>query len=347
MSRPPSSRRPSPWPSSPTRSTSRRPARPTTPAGRCTGRGNLVHAPGEGDSVVRLTIPLHKTAVGGDDTLTRRTLRCACTTTAQKLWPRCAAGRHLGRARGIARPNDPLFPAPDGAQPTRAQNIMLFNTALHAAGIPTDYTDAHGETKPLYGGHAARVAGAFFMAAQGVPMTVIQILGRSSSSAIERYIQAAPMARARDAEAEALGRHRPPADGLADAAQPPGTPPRGAHPRSEAVTPVRPEASPRLVEALRPADAPEAAHGLAEQHILHARAQKVHRPDPQEAEVDAALWKAPCGWRYGGARYYRIPTMEATAQRCRRCWKPRSTSRPTARLPASIELSFQWSLKLR
>ena len=47
--------------------------------------------------------------------------------------------------------------------------------------------------------------------------------------------------------AEALSRPRPPTDGLADAAQPPGSPLRAAPQRSEAGT--------RLVDALRPADA--------------------------------------------------------------------------------------------
>ena len=56
----------------------------------------------------------------------------------------------------------------------------------------TAYQDANGIERQVFGGHACRVAGATFLAAAGIPMAVIQLLGRWSSRAIERYTQSAP-----------------------------------------------------------------------------------------------------------------------------------------------------------
>ena len=145
---------------------------------------------------VQLSIPLHKTATGGDAQITHRRLKCACTSTTRPLCPTCAARRHLNRLHQaeMGDPDGPLFPTDQGTTPSREQNIQLIRRALEAAGIPVDYDDGMGHHKPIYG-HAARVAGAHFLAAQGVPMAIIQILGRWSSSAIERYVQAAPIRR--------------------------------------------------------------------------------------------------------------------------------------------------------
>ena len=49
---------------------------------------------------------------------------------------------------------------------------------LQAAGVELTYTDPNGRQRQLFGGHAARVVGASFLAAHGVPTAVIQLLGR-------------------------------------------------------------------------------------------------------------------------------------------------------------------------
>ena len=56
----------------------------------------------------------------------------------------------------------------------------------------------------IFGGHAARVAGATFLALRGVPVAIIQLIGRWSSTAVERYTQQAPLAVAPGIPAQAL-----------------------------------------------------------------------------------------------------------------------------------------------
>ena len=65
---------------------------------------------------------------------------------------------------------------------------------LSAAGWQTTYTDDAGHKRFVFGGHAARVAGATFLALRGVPVSIIQLIGRWSSTAVERYTQQAPLA---------------------------------------------------------------------------------------------------------------------------------------------------------
>ena len=124
-------------------------------------------------------------------------------------WPRCpvhAAIRHLRRLRaaGFHQLDAPLAPTTDGSTSTRADNVELIRRLLLTAEVPTTYTDPLGTRRELYGGHACRVAGAQFLAAQGVPINVVQLLGRWSSRAVERYTQSAPLALAFEVPALAL-----------------------------------------------------------------------------------------------------------------------------------------------
>ena len=280
-------------------------------------------------SQVQLSIPLHKTATGGGDQLTQRKLKCACGTSTRPLCPTCAAQRHLRRLHqaDLGSPDGPLFPDAHGETPSREFNLHLIRRVLTFAGIPTEYDDGMGHHKPIYGGHAARVAGAYFMAAQGVPMAVIQVLGRWSSSAIERYVQAAPMTLAPQVPAMALtGRAgqlgtptapetqdyrlltctEPDEDPISQF----GDPPTGTQTKE-----------PELIRDMRPEEAQRVTDGMEDQYISHARTGKAHRTDPAEGKVDQTLWKAPCGWRYGGYRYYRHEGIPPAHNRCRRCWR--------------------------
>ena len=136
-------------------------------------------------AAVSLDIPLHKTAQGGQQELTRRSFRCVCSTAAQPLCPRCAADRHVRRL-DRAEPGAYLFPGAGGQQRTKLETAELFNMVLSAAGLQTIYTDTAGRKRFIFGGHAARVAGATFLALRGVPVAVIQLIGRWSSTAVER-----------------------------------------------------------------------------------------------------------------------------------------------------------------
>ena len=154
-------------------------------------------------ATVSLDIPLHKTAQGGQTELTRRSFRCVCGAARQPLCPRCAAARHFRRL-DRSEPGAYLFPGAGGQQRTKLETAGLLNMVLSAAGWQTIYTDDAGHTRFVFGGHAARVAGATFLALRGVPVAIIQLIGRWSSTAVERYTQQAPLAVAPGIPAQAL-----------------------------------------------------------------------------------------------------------------------------------------------
>ena len=167
---------------------------------------DMVVSPG----LLVLDLPLHKTAMGGERTLTRRSLRCACGAATHPLCPVHAAMRHLVRlgAAGLLASAGPLFPGKGGGTRSKEESVAFLRGVLEAAGLTTTYQDANGIERQVFGGHACRVAGATFLAAKGIPMAVIQLLGRWSSRAIERYTQSAPLALAPSARCARPSGHR-------------------------------------------------------------------------------------------------------------------------------------------
>ena len=102
-------------------------------------------------TTVSLDIPLHKTAQGGQTELTPRTFRCVCVSAAHPLCPRFAAWPHIDaswrrRPAGLTTSSSLPGPALSGPRQNRRR----------CSGCC------------IFGGHAARVAGATFLAAKGV-----------------------------------------------------------------------------------------------------------------------------------------------------------------------------------
>jgi hypothetical protein len=161
---------------------------------------------------VELSIPIHKMAQGGQPVITRRVLRCACGVRLAPLCPAHAASRHLARLAagpGVG-PGCRLFPAESGQPSTKRSTVQALTAVLQAAGIRTHTEDHRGRRVAIFGGHLARVSGAQFLAANGIPIATVQLLGRWSSKAVEKYTQAAPLALAPVAPAMALGNLRAP-----------------------------------------------------------------------------------------------------------------------------------------
>ena len=101
---------------------------------------DMVVSPG----LVVLDLPLHKTATGGERTLTRRSLRCACGAATHPLCPVHAAMRHLVRlgAAGLLSSAGPLFPGRGGGTRSKEDSVSLLRRALAAASLVTTYQDA-------------------------------------------------------------------------------------------------------------------------------------------------------------------------------------------------------------
>ena len=142
-----------------------------------------------------LRIPLHKVATGGETELTERRLQCACRASVLPLCPYHAARRHVDRlkAAGAWARGKPLFPDGAGRTWAKGEVVLFFRRVLLAAGVALTTTDHTGAVVQIYARHLCRVAGAAWLTGRGVPTPIIQLLGRWSSTAVERYVQAAPL----------------------------------------------------------------------------------------------------------------------------------------------------------
>ncbi|CAE7240592.1 unnamed protein product, partial [Symbiodinium sp. CCMP2592] len=291
-------------------------------------------------AAVSLDIPLHKTAQGGQTDLTRRTFRCVCTTTAHPLCPRCAAHRHLRRiqASAAASPADFLFPTRPSAQRSKAESAEMFRMVLDAAGFETVYLDDQGKRSLIFGGHAARVAGATFLAMRGVPVAVIQLLGRWASTAVERYVQQAPLAVAAGVPAQALAATSsatPTTAPLATSSQPAAildsTPAgRCAGHAAGAV----PEPHPAIPDVDFAAEVPgvefvpepvrmpidDVVGESAPRYVMNCRTKMVHTRGVDETTTERSDRQARCGWPYGVRQFFRLAELPPEPALCRKCF---------------------------
>ena len=292
-------------------------------------------------AAVSLDMPLHKTAQGGQQELTRRSFRCVCSTAAQPLCPRCAADRHVRRL-DRAEPGAYLFPGAGGQQRTKLETAELFNMVLSSAGVQTIYTDTAGHKRFIFGGHAARVAGATFLALRGVPVAVIQLIGRWSSTAVERYTQQAPLAVAPGIPAQALAAggdqtnaalgpapaqlgNTQAAAAICDAN--PGGQESTATPGEPLVAPGVPAVdfsaelpAIEFIPAPISAEKAIAPTDQSTQYVMNCRTKLLHKPAADENTTERAEWQARCGWPYGVRQFFRLNDLPPAPAMCRRCF---------------------------
>ena len=135
-----------------------------------------------------------------------RTFCCVCGVVVHPLCPVHAAARRLARLRalGADSPDGPLFPDRSRGATAKQDWVAMLHRVLSACEVGTHLVTAQGDVVPKFGGHTAKVTGASFLVANGVPLPTVQLLGRWSSMAIERYSQAAPLALAPQAADLAL-----------------------------------------------------------------------------------------------------------------------------------------------
>ena len=144
---------------------------------------------------VCLSIPIHKTDAFGS--LCERRLRCSCMVKQHGLCVWHAAERHLVRVSlrtDLPSSNQsPLFPTASGQTASKHTFIVMMRRVISSTGTDTLRADPDGHMKERFAGHTLRVTGAQLMASCGIPVQLIQLLGRWASSAIQRYVQESPM----------------------------------------------------------------------------------------------------------------------------------------------------------
>eukprot|EP00439_Symbiodinium_sp_Y106_P035487 s3692_g4.t1 len=147
------------------------------------------------DGLVHLLLPVHKTATQGK--LTERSLGCGCAVKQQPLCPFHAAKRHLQRLEILQGTLDlqsiPLFPSDSGKVLEKSQVISLIRQTLRNAGVTTARQDEVRNLVERFGGHVLRVAGTQHLYLLGLRWDLVQLHGRWSSLAVQRYLQEAPL----------------------------------------------------------------------------------------------------------------------------------------------------------
>ena len=298
---------------------------------------------------VQLLVPVHKTNTMGS--LTVRSLRCACGVQDHPLCPWHAAERHLIRVSSHPhRRTDgylPLFPQADGSTATKYMLVKSIRQTLEACGVETTITDDSGRLVERFSGHCLRVSGAQFLAAAGVQVALIQLLGRWSSSAVERYIQHAPLSMVPQIPSDVLthsGPQRSTVGGTVGTAV-------GPAPATPAPPPARddgrnlpsqsfqgrfisdPEegrsgqaqlaAQKRRLKSLQGevASLRKAIKPPSEVLVVRPRSSVVHRSVIDEHHNPPDTWRSVCGWKYGCTRFFRVGVVSDTQRFCKKCFE--------------------------
>ncbi|OLP86253.1 DNA (cytosine-5)-methyltransferase 3A [Symbiodinium microadriaticum] len=169
-----------------------------------------------GANEVSVMLPVQKTDSRG--LLCTRTLKCACRVSRQDLCPFHAMKRHLLRlsANGheAVSSRAPLFPDATGSVMTKETFVRHVRATLAACDVELT-REFQGQELQRFTGHIARVSGAQWLHNLGVPLQMLQILGRWASLTILKYLQAAPLRVLPDVAASALTQGQPSGQGAA------------------------------------------------------------------------------------------------------------------------------------
>ena len=291
----------------------------------------------EGEEV-RLLIPIHKTSTMGS--LTSRSLRCPCRVVVHRLCPWHASERHLvrlnsGPSRG-SRTTSPLLPDRHGGVMTKVAFVTALRDLLQHVGIQVHVETDEGKKIPRFGGHSLRVSGAMMLASAQVPLHLIQLLGRWSSSAVERYTQNAPLVTLPSLPAGVFRQE--------DVSLPPAVhTPRGINPATPGLTPAPSTPSAPAVVRQRDPRVPEVCNKVAHLEeeiaairalikrpelslVVRPRSQVVHKAIVEEQSNLPQVWQTKCGWAYGCSKFFRLQELDSGFQPCKKCFPDTDSS---------------------
>ena len=285
-----------------------------------------------------ILLPVHKTDSAG--TLCLRSLKCACRISRQRLYPFEAVQRHLERIRQWesvhARTASFVVPASDGLELSKTSIIRGFRLALEHAGVPLQRPDESGHQLDRFQGHCARVSGAQWL-------SLVQILGRWTSHAIQRYVQQAPLTQVPAAASQILSQGgsldssleagagaiqlfsvEGSASTLRDRERSPKRARRAVAAPSSSAVQGSLASSAAAIDTLRAemSALQRAVEKPAEQFIRQPRSGRIHRIAVEEAANMPKKWRTRCGWPYGCRYFDRITSAPGgSPDLCRRCFE--------------------------
>lgn len=283
---------------------------------------------------IRLTVPIHKTDSYG--TMCSRTLRCCCRTRQSGLCPWHAGERHLVRLSlhpKLTRSHHlPLFPTDQGMAASKYLMIQAFRRVIAATGTPTTRPDPQGRELQRFSGHVLRVSGAQLLASSGIPVQLIQLLGRWTSQAVMRYVQESHMVQIPNLPLAVAGTHNQ----VKHTGEIPiavvEEQPQSAHPapftaaseqdQPEEAQENQPVHPPRDLSALQAQiDAIQLAIQRPPQaFVARHRGKVLHIGMMEELHTPPHSWKTRCGWSYGLTNFIRLSEVHVGARKCQKCF---------------------------
>ena len=285
---------------------------------------------------VFILIPTYKTDSFGK--LTERSLKCTCRIRRHPMCPYHAAVRHLDRLnhRGPSEAphTEPLFPDKDGTTPSKHRMVEVIRMVIGHTGQALERPDAQGRPMQRFGGHSLRVAGAQLLAASGVPLQLIQLLGRWTSMAIQRYTQEAALAVVPDLPSQVLE-----GDGIMHllpgpcSATPAQQPPAVVQPPISKDDTHNDGAIARLDQSTKDhGDQIMKIRGELNQmkeaitkpqfaFVKRIRSPVVHIGSNVELANPPRRWRSKCGWSYGISNFLRVAEIVTPMRKCKKCFE--------------------------
>ena len=229
------------------------------------------------------------------------------------------------------------MPASDGLELSKSSIIRGFRLALEHAGVPLQRPDESGQQLDRFQGHCARVSGAQWLVSLGLQLSLVQILGRWTSYAIQRYVQQAPLTQVPAAASQILSQggsldssleagagamqlfsvEGRASTQLRDRERSPKRVRRVVAPLSSSAAQSSLASSAAAIDTLRAevSALQKAVEKPAEQFIRQPRSGRIHRIAVEEAANLPKKWRTRCGWPYG-CRYFDRITSAPAGRRC-------------------------------
>ena len=210
--------------------------------------------------------------------------------------------------------------------------IATIGDTLRRAGVQTTRQDEAGLQVERFTGHVLRVAGTQHLYLLGLRFDMVQLHGRWSSLAIQKYLQAAPLLLVPGTVARALssGQTSEPArveqqPMIADSSASSRAPQAVAEQAVQSCLPARGDSD---LAALRLQFSDFRDRQSQEQTlIVNARSKRAHLPDDGEASNRPELWATACGILYGNMRFFRTSASRPEWPRCKRCFPAQGQGR--------------------
>lgn len=295
----------------------------------------------EGRNVL-LTIPLHKTDPLGKFTV--RALSCSCNIRTHNLCVWHSTERHLVRLEAhparASGPQFPLFPDEAGRTASKQKFIEAIRTVIAKTDTPMTRQGPDGQETQRFHGHCLRISGAQMLSSSGVELSLIQLLGRWTSTAVLRYTQDSALLRVPSIPQQVLGS----ASAQSQPVQLRLAPPVQAETRVDTAVPAanrsaRQESSAPSVRALRAEmdQIKKAIHNPPQTFVFRPRARILHKASVHEADNEPTRWRTVCGWNYGTSTFLRTNCEQDGNRKCRKCFDMQYSSSESG--DSSSELS--------